>query len=230
MNIFRAAFHAGLLTIIISITIMAIFPAKAAKLPEGFITPVIAFEFIQSENEVLDLFGHDDTPERSAIIEKMDRGNMVDFLYMVSYASFLVLFSLSWSRSTGRQVFLAAAVIAVAVLAGDFFENLQLLSITSKIRAGGYERELELLNIFTWIKWGGLALYFVVVTPFMTGKKIYTRTATALAVCTAILAFAAFMHRPVISEIFSLMVAVMFIVSIVFAFSRRKMGSESVAG
>ncbi len=41
---------------------------------------------------------------------------------------------------------------------------------------------------------------------------------------------AAFMHRSVINEIFLLMVAVMFLVLIIFAFSRRNLGSGPANG
>lgn len=41
---------------------------------------------------------------------------------------------------------------------------------------------------------------------------------------------AVFMHRSFLNEIFSLMVAVMFLVSIIFAFGRRNLGSGPANG
>jgi len=41
--------YVGLLVIIMSVTLVIIFPSKASKMPDGFFTPIIAFEFIQTK-------------------------------------------------------------------------------------------------------------------------------------------------------------------------------------
>lgn len=39
----------GLLVIVMSIVLLAVFPSKAVRLPDGFFTPIIAFEFIETK-------------------------------------------------------------------------------------------------------------------------------------------------------------------------------------
>jgi hypothetical protein len=43
---FLASVLVGLALILMSLALMAVFPAKAPELPRGFLTPLIAFEFV----------------------------------------------------------------------------------------------------------------------------------------------------------------------------------------
>lgn len=221
MNLFRHAFYAGAAVIFLSIVLLASGPQKAAGLPAGFYTPVVAFEFIQSRTEVLELFGNTASTERNSLITAMDRTNRIDFVYMLAYTAFLVIFSAACFRITGSRWFLVPIGIAIVVLAADALENIQLLAITAKIDASDISHELLLLHISTWIKWGGLSAVFLALIPFMKSAGIYGRIITALSICTAFTGIAAFIHRSVLNELFALMTALMFMMLIVFSFTRR---------
>jgi hypothetical protein len=71
---------------------MAVNPSKAVKLPDGFFTPVIAFEFLKTEAEVYDLFGREASTVRDKILTDMRMSTKSDFIYIIIYTSFLLLF------------------------------------------------------------------------------------------------------------------------------------------
>ena len=145
-------------------------------MPDGFSTPILAFEFVETEQEVIDLFGSDPAV-RAELVRRFDLGNWVDFLYMLLYAGLLFLFAVQLVRvnasteqgRSGRFLYYIPAFLAVVIFAGDLLENIQLLRITANLD-GEYGRQLTLLPIFTWIKWGGLAIYFLLLTPYFFTK------------------------------------------------------------
>ena len=223
----------GLLVVAMSIGLLTIFPSTAPKMPDGFFTPIIAFEFIQTRAEVLQMFTQAGGDGRESINEAMsaafDLGNRLDYIYMGLYSAFLMLFSLTCARISGKKYFYAATALSLVVLAGDALENIQLLGITSYLKSGlnsgEMDAQLSLLYRFTWMKWGGLAAIFLVLAPwFLRGGKFSKAVGLSGIVCAG-LGLAAFLHRSVISEIFGLSVGLMFLLMIIYCF--RRDGSAS---
>jgi len=104
----RPFLMAGLLggaVIIVSLAIGSFFPRTAGELPEGFKTPILAFEFLQTKQEAYDLFGAADSSERQALAKAMDRGNTWDYLYMLVYSSFLAALALTIQKRTGNRFY-----------------------------------------------------------------------------------------------------------------------------
>jgi len=132
---FKHVGYLGLLVIAMSVLLVIIFPSKVEKMPEGFYTPIVAFEFVQNKAEVMQMFGQSDSPARRKLIAAMDLGNGLDYIYMVLYSVFLLLFCLQCKIITGKKFYLIGVVVSLIVLFGDAFENVQLLAITSKIDA-----------------------------------------------------------------------------------------------
>lgn len=223
MKLFRFAWYTGLAVIVISIILLVSGPRKAVKLPAGFYTPVVAFEFMETRAEVLDLFGHAPSAERASLVSEMDRTNRIDFLYMIAYTLFLVILSAACRVNSGKKWFILPACISLVVLGADVTENIQLLAITAKINEYEISHELYLLRIFTWIKWGGLAGVFLTLVPFMRGRGICGGIITISSLCTAFAGTAAFLHRSVFNEIFAMLVALTFIMLIVFSFINREL-------
>jgi len=149
----------GLLVIGMSIVLLIVFPSKAPWMMDGFSTPIIAFEFVQSQSEVCRLFGLPDSPDQlsmtQAMIRAMDFGNRLDYIYMVLYTSFLFFFSFVCAKNTGKRYYYAGSLLSLVILVADALENIQLLRITAKITSQDFGKELSLLHCFTWIKWGG---------------------------------------------------------------------------
>lgn len=216
----------GLLVVAMSIGLLAVFPSTAPNMPEGFFTPIIAFEFIQTRAEVFGMFTQADGAEsvNETMIAAFDLGNRLDYIYMGLYSVFLVLFSLTCARISGKKYFYAATALSLVVLAGDALENIQLLGITSYLKNGLNSGELEthlgLLYRFTWMKWGGLAAIFLVLAPWFLRGGRFSKAIGLSAIACAGLGLAAFFHRSVITEIFGLSVGVMFLLMIIYCFRR----------
>ena len=212
----------GLLVIGMSIVLMTIFPAKAPSIMEGFFTPIIAFEFVQTPQEVKQLFGPSGSAIRQEMIAAMDLGNRLDYIYMCLYATFLVSFSLSVVKVAVKKGYYVGAVLALVVLAADALENVQLLGITSKIATLDFENELCLLGYFTWFKWGGIAVIFLVLLPYFITGRAYSKTIAIIGVVSFFFAVLSFINRSVLNEIFALSVAIMFLLMIIYSFVHKE--------
>jgi hypothetical protein len=141
---------------------------------------------------------------------------------MFLYSMFLLLFSITCAKISKTPYYFAGAGVALAVLAGDAMENIQLLGITANLAAGDTAAFLAPLHRFTWIKWGGLALVFLILSPWFFKGGLFSKIIGATGIISVILAVTAFLNRSMINEIFSLSVALMFIFMIIYCFTYRK--------
>jgi hypothetical protein len=64
--------YLGLVVIMMSVLFLFIFPPKAPSLPEGFLTPIIAFEFIQTKTEVMEMFCSENITMRNEMARAME--------------------------------------------------------------------------------------------------------------------------------------------------------------
>jgi len=217
----------GVLSIVMFIVLTAVFPSKAPSMVEGFSVPILAFEFIQTAQEVHQLFGLSASAARDEMITAMDRGNRLDFVYLCLYGSFLMMFSLKTAAVTGKKRYAAGAVLAAAVLVADALENVQLLTITSRIDAGDFGRALFYLHVFTWMKWGGIVAVFLLLAPYFFGGGGLAKTIGLFGTACAVLAVPSYLHRSSLNEAFALAVGVVFLLMTVYAFIHREEGREA---
>jgi len=211
--------YIGLLVIIMSVTLVIIFPSKASKMPDGFFTPIIAFEFIQTKAEVFQLFVSTDGTINQAMVDTMNLGNRLDYFYMLLYTSFLLLFCVTCARLAEKKSYLIGAAISLVVLIGDAMENIQLLGITAGIEYGDFDTPLKLLYLFTWIKWGGIAAVFLVLLPWFARGGMFSKIIGMTGSATIALGVLAFLNRSMITEVFSLGVGLMFLFMIIYCFT-----------
>jgi hypothetical protein len=211
----------GILLIITSLTLMKVFPSQAPKLPQGFITPILAFEFAISRQEIEDLFGEPQSEYQEFMVSAMDLGNRLDYVYMILYSSFLFGFSITCARLSRNRRYYLAALVSILVLVGDAMENIQLLGITRKLAEGEFEKELQLLFYFTWLKWGGLALIFLILLPYFFNGSLVAKLIALVGLITVVLAILAFFNRSVLNEIYAVSVAVMFLATIIYALTHK---------
>lgn len=215
---FRTTGFIGLTVIVVSLILMNINPKEAPAMPEGFKTPILAFEFAKTNQEVIDLFGTD-AETRADLVRAFDLGNKVDFVYMVLYAAFLFCFARTAVTKSGHKLFYAGSLLAGIILLGDLLENVQLLGITAVIDSGNFDPQLALLPIFTWVKWGGLALYFLLLSPyFFTTDALFPRIIGIASILAFALGGSAFLSRSVLNEYYALSVALMFVLMIGYSF------------
>lgn len=188
--------------------VLALFgPRQVGPMPPGFVTPVVAFEFAESDAEVYRLF----EPEGSAAA--MNRVNRWDFLYMALYNLFLATFALAAARQTGRPVLYAAAALPLLILFADAMENVQLLGLTYRMQldGGSLAATLDRLHRYTWLKWGGLAVYFLLLVPYFRDPAGRWRWLWLPALLPAVLAAVAFLNRGLANELMALAVGLMFL-------------------
>ena len=189
----------GLLVIGMGSVLMMVFPSKAPWMMDGFFTPIIAFEFIQSPGEVYQFFGLPGSPDQlsmtQAMIKAMDLGNRLDYIFMVLYASFLFFFSFVCANITGQRHYYAASILSFVILVADAMENIQLLRITAKIIHHDFEKELFFLHWFTWIKWGGITIVFLILAPYFFKGRIYSKVIAAIGSSSFILYILALLSK-----------------------------------
>ncbi len=214
---FRLSGFIGIAVIVVSVILMGINPTEVPTMPEGFKTPILAFEFVRTNQEVIDLFGQDGAI-RAQLVQAFDLGSWVDFVYMALYSAFLFSFAQTIIKLTGRKLFYAAAALAVVIFLADLMENVQLLGITAVIDTGNFEQQLPLLYLFTWIKWGGLAICFLLLTPYFFTQSFFARIIGIVAIFSFALAGAAFLNRSALNEYYALSVALMFLLMIGYSF------------
>ncbi|MCP4416515.1 MAG: hypothetical protein GY805_07830 [Chloroflexi bacterium] len=215
---FRTTGFIGIAVIIVSLILMGINPKEAPKMMEGFKTPILAFEFVQTNEEIVDLFGSD-AEIRADLVQAFDLGSKVDFIYMIVYSAFLFSFSQTAVKQTGRKLFYVGLLLAGIIFLGDLLENVQLLRITAVIDSGSFDPQLALLPIFTWVKWGGLALYFLLLTPyFFSFPAIFPRIIGIVAILVFALGGSSFLNRSALNEYYALSIALMFVLMIGYSF------------
>ena len=208
----------GVAVIAMSIVLMIASPSKAPWMMDGFFTPIIAFEFVETPEEVYQLFGAMNSPEQQEMVKAMNLVNRLDFVYMLLYSTFLLAFSVKCAEETGSKTCYTGAFTSIVVLAADFLENLQLLGITSKLQTEGFEQHLAYLRVFTWLKWGGIAVTFLLLLPYLTKGNLYSKIVGVFGVIPFVLGLLAFFHRSVLNELFALSVAAMFVLLIAYCF------------
>jgi len=218
---FRTAGFIGIVVILVSLALLGIFPKEAPKMPEGFKTPILAFEFVKTNQEVVDLFGTD-AEVRADLVQAFDLGNWVDFIYMVLYSAFLFSFAGTAVKQSGHKLFYVGSLLAGVILLGDLLENVQMLRITAVIDSGNFDPQLALLPIFTWVKWGSLALYFLLISPyFFSADAIFPRIIGIVSILVFALGGAAFLNRSALNKYFALSIALMFVLMIGYSFWYR---------
>lgn len=223
MNInIKAIQFTGLLYILLLVVLLGIFPPGAPGLPDGYVTPVIAFEFARTPEDVRAIFDITPADAREAYIEKMDRGNRLDFAFMVVYSLFLFLFSIKCYEAKGSKILLMGAFFSVSALAGDIIENIQLLGITENLAVGTFQGHLYLLHIFTWIKWMSICLVFAVLSLYFYSGTVFSKILSLFGVLALAAGIAAFFMGPVMKEVLAIVVGLDFFLLTAYSFVYRK--------
>lgn len=215
-----STFIVGIIVLLISFAMMPINPSKAGTLPEGFFSPIIAFEFIKTNAEVTELFN---VPNQSELLSKFNLGLKIDFVYMIAYSLLLALvLMIIYKKTGGKKFYLFMIILPFIIMFGDFFENLQLLTITSNLQSGDFQDSLALLPFITWIKWGGLTVYFSILSFFfLKSKKAFGKIYSVTAALTLLLAIISIFTRSMANEIFVLSIGLLFILVIAFSWLER---------
>jgi hypothetical protein len=127
-------------------------------------SPIIQFEFAENKKDVSELFIENDKT-LTDVIQGVEDQNIVDFLYMLSYSSLLILVFLKIKRHERVLLNQTGILISFLALFFDVCENIVLFRIS---RALGHQMEYESflgqLMLFTNLKWICLSLVFFILS------------------------------------------------------------------
>lgn len=197
----------GLGTLAVLLILSRVGPRQVGPLPPGFITPVMAFEFARTQQEVEQLF----QPPGSAA--GMDRVNRWDFLFMTCYSLLLGTYALAVASRTGRSIFYVAVALAPLIWLADVIENVQLLGLTRGLALGDDPGlMLARLRVATGLKWAGLSVYFLLLAGWFRSRGGLWRVAQALAFLPAIFGLSTLVVRGLPHELMALAIGLLFIV------------------
>jgi hypothetical protein len=145
--------------LVLSVVLLAVFPAgPVERNVPGFVSPVVGFELASEPEHVFGILGHPGAPERADAVRRMDRGNELDFLFMISYSAlYFGIVSLLRARGVltgGFARFLS--VLPFVMWLGDLLENRELLGLSGTTDPGAMAGGLARLRVFTIMKWHAL--------------------------------------------------------------------------
>ncbi len=146
----------GAVVLLLSLVMLVVFPAAPVEqnVP-GFVSPVVGFELAATPDHVFGILGAPGDARREAAVVAMNRGNRIDFLFMIAYPA-LYVGIVRMLRVRGR---LAGAVGWIGVLLpgvmwlGDVLENRELLALATMTDPVAMTDGLARLRPCTLLKW-----------------------------------------------------------------------------
>ena len=154
-NLLLVTGAAGLATLILGITLFLTFPTKA-KLSEGYSTPIVAFVFAKTPDDLSFLVGNESPAVE--IRNKIFRGQQLDMVFPFAYGSLLALSLWCLARAGEKSAWLGI-VFSLGIIPADIRENLVLFDLLSALEKGQTVTALlTMLYPVMWIKWGCLML------------------------------------------------------------------------
>lgn len=158
----------GLVAAVLSFFVFALSPEDGGAFDPGFGSPVTAFEFAQTPEDVAHVFGAVGDPAREARIASMRKGVYADFPFIVAFGAFIALFFFAASKQSGRSVWLVFAIVGIVAALADMIEDVILLGILSDPVTAPL---VSVLAIPVYIKFGGLGVANIAAGRFMTRQS-----------------------------------------------------------
>lgn len=204
----------SLLLIGTAVLLMTTNPSKAGALINGFKTPIIALEFMDNP-AALRIFL--DVENKEFLLQQLLKANLYDYGFMLLYSLLVLVSGIRMYLHTGVKTLLLCIIPAMAMLAGDALENLQIATILQQPEVIG-DSHLSLLQFFTRLKWGSIAAAFLLFSVyfFQRGKAWILAGIISIAVFGTTLA--AQFGPPMCKEIMSLTVVIGFVTLMIFSF------------
>ncbi len=166
----RASAFLGTAVIILAAVMMLIYP-KVEDLPDGFRTPVLAFEFATSENGLAFMAGTDETTRQ--IRREMKRGQYLDLVFPFAYGGLILVLLMTLSKK-GLLFPKIGILFAIAVIPADLWENHVMFNILNRLDEGLLAADLlPQLHIATWVKWWMIGLSAICLSVGYFQQKNY---------------------------------------------------------
>lgn len=148
-NIWISCAVLGIVLTVFGTMMMNVFPSTAHNIADGYGGPVYAFEMVTTADDLINVFGPEGDPLRAERIAQMDKGNYLDFPFMLLYALFMAAFLWAVRLETGKKIW--ALLAGLSLLSGvfDAIENVILLGLTKDLEAA---HNIGLLTYPVWAK------------------------------------------------------------------------------
>jgi hypothetical protein len=183
---------AGTAMLVLSAVVLGIFPVIPARrnLP-GVQSPIIGFELARTPDNVADLLGDPGSLERVEYAAQMDKGNRVDFLFMIAYAAFhaAIALRLAARGRLPRGVLNVLLGLAAAMALFDALENRELLFLSTAAPSADMDSSLARLHVFTLLKWYAIFGSAALLVPFLWREPDWWRFAAPLFALAALFGF-----------------------------------------
>ena len=247
---------AGGALLVLTVGISLLSPAQMDSMQEGFMTPILAFEFVRSPAEVYNLFALQVSKTSGVVatcaelnstasyrITALDAINQMDSAYILAYTAFMVFLANLRFGAEGNRRFLAATwILAIVALVFDILENIALLGITEAL---GYclvwsqqqngpaiiQDWVSLLIPFTQIKWFAIPLAFL-----LMGRSPLPETKVAVwfryfsvgsAILALLLLLVGIFYRPFVIEGMALFVGLCFLTGFLETLFNKPLRTET---
>lgn len=229
LKVIKIARVLAVFLLITAIVLLFTNPKAENNLPIGFRTPIIAFEFIQNKQEIIDFFNVK-TP--NVYISKMLCGNSIDYIFMIIYSAFLACIAIHIFRCKSKLLMYIALLFCMMMLVGDALENWQIYNLVSKfqnnydlvtsiVSYNFYDIHITLLKFFTWLKWFSIASTFAIFSIYFLKEKISYKIIGVLCLLSFCLSIIAFFNHGLMNEIFSTSVVLVFLSLTIFVFTNK---------
>jgi hypothetical protein len=204
--------YVGIVAAIFAVAVTLSAPRAMGPLPEGLVTPVIAFELARDEAEIERMFGAPHSAERRAFRASMSTSTWLDFGLLMAYGALLAGIAASFAAReqdpARRQRARLAMSLAVVAAVLDALENRELLEIVRGLDADhGYALPLARLPLYVWPKWVALGTWFVLLAGPLFGARGAFRVAACAGACGALASLGALAVRGVFAEVMALGIA-----------------------
>jgi hypothetical protein len=161
---------ASTVVLLLSVVLILVFPISPVhhNLP-GFTSTVVSFELVTTPEQILDILGRPEDPARESTVAAMDRGNWLDFLYLLAYPALQVAIAaqLVARGLAPRGLLWGVSGLAVAMGLCDALENVQLLTLSALTEPSAMERALPALYLSARAKWTALFVISALLAPFV---------------------------------------------------------------
>ena len=164
--------------------------------PPGYFSPIIALEFAQDTPLIRAVFKLPEADKQALAdrLKAIDRGTNLDYLFILTYASFMVFFALQ-CKKMGQQYPWIALVFGLLAALADVQENGQLKQIFSLVTVdqANFSAIFDPLRFWTALKFFSTGAFFLALAPFFwkangLGKGVVS-TAAAAIVCWTLACF-----------------------------------------
>lgn len=149
----RAAIVSGIFMVLITITMSQFYPAHLDTLPEGFITPILAIEFMASHTEARQIFA-----DNRDLIAQVQTGHWIDMIFLLSYCAFLALPNILFWLRQRHWSSIAGIMAAVIAAVADAAENWKLLQAGNALLGENVPPDFSLLRLYMGTKFLAISI------------------------------------------------------------------------